>query len=207
MTKKVNTMKLTRQAQVLIFAIMVGIFLCASYLLLGKQEQEKPVEKQAQYTMKLVLEDTPIVSTYIDSISQEKSSSKYQKYDIEVTKGTKIKDYTLSANQTFSKYIQPLGPNGKDKLIKGSKNIISHYAYSMLLKGDILKKTNLSTKEKTYEIVNAYITYNQIPLTLLSDNSNVSIANQRKTKEKIVNLQEFIDSLKSVDKRDKMLTW
>ena len=77
----------------------------------------------------------------------------------------------------------------------------------MLLKGDILEKTNLSTKEKTYEIVNAYITYNQIPLTLLSDNSNVSIANQRKTKEKIVNLQEFIDSLKSVDKRDKMLTW
>ena len=54
MTKKVNAMKLTRQAQVLIFAIMVGIFLCASYLLLGKQEQEKPVEKQAQYTMKLV---------------------------------------------------------------------------------------------------------------------------------------------------------
>ena len=88
MTKKVNAMKLTRQAQVLIFAIMVGIFLCASYLLLGKQEQEKPVEKQAQYTMKLVLEDTPIVSTYIDSISQEKSSSKYQKYDIEVTKRT-----------------------------------------------------------------------------------------------------------------------
>ena len=57
MTKKVNAMKLTRQAQVLIICNNGWYFLCASYLLLGKQEQENQVEKQAQYTMKLVLED------------------------------------------------------------------------------------------------------------------------------------------------------
>lgn len=200
-------MKLTRQAQVLIFAFMIGIFLFTAFLLFKPDEDSQKENKTDQYTVQLVSEDVKLESTYIDSISIEKSSTQYTENKIILGKGQKVGDYTLSAQQTFIKYIKLLGPDEKEKLIKGSKNVMTHYAYTMLLSGDVIEKTNTTTKEKTYEVVNAHITYQQIPLTLLSDNNNVAIANQKKTKEKIVNLQEFINALKDVEKREEMLTW
>lgn len=202
-----NVMKLTRQAQVLIFAFMIVIFLITAFLLFKPNEEPQKENKTDQYTVQLVSEDVKLVSTYIDSISIEKSSTQYVENKIVLEKGQKIGDYTLSSEQTFVKYIKLLGPDEKQKLIKGSKNMMTHYAYTMLLTGDIIEKTHTTTKEKTYEVVNAHITYQQIPLTLLSDNNNVAIANQKKTKEKIVNLQEFINALKDTEKRDEMLSW
>ncbi|WP_028044469.1 hypothetical protein [Candidatus Stoquefichus massiliensis] len=200
-------MKLTRQAQVLIFTFMIGIFLITAFLLFKPSEEQNQENKTDQYTVQLVGEDVKLQSTYIDSISIEKSSTNYVENKIVLEKGQKVGDYILSSEQTFIKYIKLLGPDEKQKLIKGSKNIMTHYAYTMLLSGDVIEKTNTTTKEKTYEVVNAHITYQQIPLTLLSDNNNVAIANQKKTKEKIVNLQEFINALKDIEKREQMLTW
>ena len=200
-------MKLTRQAQVLIFAFMAVIFLVIAFLLFKPDDHDEGKTDKAEYTVKLVSENTPLISTYIDSISIEKSSTDFKENKIELEKGYKIGDYTLSSNQSFIKYIQLTGPKEKEALIKGSKNIMTHYAYTMLLPGDIIEKTNTQTKEKIYEVVNAHITYNRIPLTLLSDNNNVAIANQKKTKEKIINLQEFINALKDVKQREQMLSW
>lgn len=199
--------KITRQAQVLIFAIMIVIFLIAAFLLFKPTSEEKKVDQSDQYSISLVAENQKIVSTYINAISKEQSSSAYKEFKIELEKGTKIGDYSLSNNQTFSKYIKPEGPDGKDILSSQSKEIVTHYAYSMLLTGDIQEKTNLKTKEKSYEIINARITYNKIPMVLLSDANSVSLANKKKTKEKIVNLQDFINTLKDVKKRDEVISW
>lgn len=199
--------KITRQAQVLIFAIIIVIFLIAAFLLFKPTSEEKKVDQSDQYSISLVAENQKIVSTYINAISKEQSSSAYKEFKIELEKGTKIGDYSLSNNQTFSKYIKPEGPDGKDILSSQSKEIVTHYAYSMLLTGDIQEKTNLKTKEKSYEIINARITYNKIPMVLLSDANSVSLANKKKTKEKIVNLQDFINTLKDVKKRDEVISW
>ena len=199
--------KITRQAQVLIFAIMIVIFLIAAFLLFKPTSEEKKVDQSDQYSISLVAENQKIVSTYINAISKEQSSSAYKEFKIELEKGTKIGDYSLTNNQTFSKYIKPEGPDGKDILSSQSKEIVTHYAYSMLLTGDIQEKTNLKTKEKSYEIINARITYNKIPMVLLSDANSVSLANKKKTKEKIVNLQDFINTLKDVKKRDEVISW
>ena len=199
--------KITRQAQVLIFAIMIVIFLIAAFLLFKPTSEEKKVDQSDQYSISLVAENQKIVSTYINAISKEQSSSAYKEFKIELEKGTKIGDYSLSNNQTFSKYIKPEGPDGKDILSSQSKEIVTHYAYSMLLTGYIQEKTNLKTKEKSYEIINARITYNKIPMVLLSDANSVSLANKKKTKEKIVNLQDFINTLKDVKKRDEVISW
>ena len=176
--------KITRQAQVLIFAIMIVIFLIAAFLLFKPTSEEKKVDQSDQYSISLVAENQKIVSTYINAISKEQSSSAYKEFKIELEKGTKIGDYSLSNNQTFSKYIKPEGPDGKDILSSQSKEIVTHYAYSMLLTGDIQEKTNLKTKEKSYEIINARITYNKIPMVLLSDANSVSLANKKKQKKK-----------------------
>ena len=199
--------KITRQAQVLIFALMIVIFIIAAFLLFKPTSEEKKVDQSDQYSISLVAENQKIVSTYINAISKEQSSSAYKEFKIELEKGTKIGDYSLSNNQTFSKYIKPEGPDGKDILSSQSKEIVTHYAYSMLLTGDIQEKTNLKTKEKSYEIINARITYNKIPMVLLSDANSVSLANKKKTKEKIVNLQDFINTLKDVKKRDEVISW
>lgn len=199
--------KITRQAQVLIFAIMIVIFLIAAFLLFKPTSEEKKVDQSDQYSISLVAENQKIVSTYINAISKEQSSSAYKEFKIELEKGTKIGDYSLSNNQTFSKYIKPEGPDGKEILSSQSKEVVTHYAYSMLLIGDIQEKTNLKTKEKSYEIINARITYDKVPMVLLSDANSVSLANKKKTKEKIVNLQDFINTLKDVKKRDEVISW
>ena len=199
--------KITRQAQVLIFAIMIVIFLIAAFLLFKPTSEEKKVTQSDQYSISLVAENQKIVSTYINAISKEQSSSAYKEFKIELEKGTKIGNYSLSKNQVFSKYIKPEGPDGKEILSSQSKEVVTHYAYSMLLIGDIQEKTKLKTKEKSYEIINARITYDKVPMVLLSDANSVSLANKKKTKEKIMNLQDFINTLKDIDKRNKVISW
>mgnify|MGYP003378759998 FL=1 len=147
------------------------------------------------------------MSTYIDSVSSQNASQIYKTYQVTVPKGTKIKDYSLTQEQSFSKYLKLEGSNNKDFLTKKSKQKITHYAYSMLLEGDVIEKTNTSTQEKIYEIVNARITYDQIPIVLLSNENSVCIRNTKKTKEKIINLQDFINDLKDVKKRENIISW
>lgn len=199
--------KLTRQAQVLIFAIMISIFLIAAFILFQPESKEEKPTTDVKYTINVVSENQKIMSTYIDAISQEKSSSTYQEFQMTLDAGYQIGDYKLSNKQTFSKYIKAEGPDGKAVLTKKSKQVITHYAYSMLLVGDVVEKINQTTNEKTYEVVNARITYDQIPMVLLSNENSVSLANSNQSKEKIVNLQDFINALKDVKKRDGMIKW
>ena len=196
--------RLTRKARILIVITLFIAFLGG--LLWIFWPKEKPVN-DVTYSTKLVAENQDIKSTYIDPVSIEKSSQQYQKCDIVVEQGTKIKDYKISKKQIFSKYLQLKGPDGKETLRSKSSQQATHYAYTMLLTGDILEKTNDQTQQKTYEIVNARITYQCIPLILLANENSVNIVNQDKTKEKVVNLEEFKKALNDVSKRDTMLSW
>lgn len=199
--------RLTRQALVLIYAIIIVVFIAGAFIVFKPAQPNGDIKKEAEYSIVVVAENQKLASTYIDSISKEKSSSEYKEYRMTLQAGTQVGDYILSQQQMFSKYIQPLGPDKDELVIKGSKYKITHYAYSMLLVGDVVEKTNLSTKEKVYEIVNARITYDQIPLSLLSEEDSVVLANAKKDQEKIVNLQEFVNALKNVQKRNEMISW
>lgn len=199
--------KLTRQAQLLIFLIVLAIFFVLGYILINFSESKPEEPAKANYQISIVAENQEIVSTYVDAVSNVNASNNYKNYPIVLKKGTKVSGYTLSQDQTFDKYLKLEGPDGKTVLTKKSNQVITHYAYSMLLTGDILEKTNVQTKEKTYEITNARITYNQIPLVLLSNENIVSLRNNSKTKEKLVNLQEFINALKDTKKRESMISW
>lgn len=198
--------KMTRKAQVLTFGILIILFLTAGFLILRPHMKEE-VKEEPKYSVQLVAENQQLVSTYIDAISKDKSSNEYKEYKITLEKGRKIGEHELSSKQFFSKLLKLEGPNEKDVLSKKSKQVITHNAYSMLLVGDVQEKTNLNTKEKTYEIVNARITYDRIPFVLMSNENSVCLSNLRKTKEKIVNLQEFINALKNVEKRNDMIDW
>lgn len=196
--------RLTRKARVLLFAVIILMLICTSLFFILPKENK--IEHKAQYSIKVVAQDQKLISTYMNTISKDQSSNDYQSCKIEVKKGTKVQGYTLSDNQTFTKYIQLLGPDGEEKTNK-SNQLLTHYAYSLLLVGDIVEKTNLETKEKTYMIDNARITYNQIPIVLLSNENSVSVINEKNTKEKVVNLQDFKDALNDVSKRDTMISW
>ena len=198
--------KLSRKALILAFALaitgllLIGLFFVGDGLFSSK-------DKNANYTIKVVEENKDLISTYIGSISNAKSSDIYSENFIEIEEGTEILGYTISKKQVFSKYIQLTGPNGTDILTKKSNQVITHYAYTMMLTGDIVEKTNTSTNEVSYEIMNARITYNRIPLVLLSNQNSVCLRNKDKSKEKIVNYNEFIDALKDVEKRSSMISW
>ncbi|MEG0365953.1 MAG: hypothetical protein RR585_03895 [Coprobacillus sp.] len=199
--------KMTRQAQILIFAFILILFMVAGFIILNLADKEEEVVSKDEYSIQLVAENTPIISTYLNSISLETTSSEYKANTITIPKGTKIDKIETSQDQTFTKYLKLEGPNGKDILSNKSKQVITHYAYSLLLVGDIQEKTNTKTKEKTYEIVNARITYDKIPMVLLSNENSVCITNKSKSKEKLINLQDFIQSLKDIKKRDSIISW
>lgn len=199
--------KLTRQAQLLLFIIVLTIFFVLGYILIHFSSSQSEEPQKDNYQISLVAENQKIISTYIDAVSQMNTSNVYKKCPIVVKKGTKVSGFTLSQDQTFDKYLKLEGPDGTTVLTKKSNQVITHYAYSMLLTGDILEKTNVQTKAKTYEIANARITYNQIPLVLLSNENSVSLRNSSKTKEKLVNLQDFINALKDTKNRENMISW
>ena len=198
--------KLSRKALILTFALAIvallftGLFFIRDRLFTGGNDE-------ANYTYKVVVESKNLTSIYIDSISTAKSSEEYSENFIEIKEGTEILGYTISKDQSFSKYIQLTGPNGVDVLTKKSKQVITHHAYTMMLTGDIIEKTNTATNEVTYEIVNARITYNRIPFVLLSNQNSVCLRNNNSTKEKIINYNDFINALKDVEKRSEMISW
>lgn len=198
--------KLSRKALVLTYACAIAVLLFIGLFFI-KDSLFASENKDASYTYKVVVESKNLTSVYIDSISSVKSSTEYSENVIEIEAGTEILGYTISNNQSFSKYIQLTGPNGKDVLTNKSKQVITHHAYTMMLTGDIVEKTNTSTNEVTCEIVNARITYNRIPFVLLSNQNSVCLRNKNNTKEKIVNYNDFINALKDVQKRNEMISW
>lgn len=204
-------MKLTRQATILFFSIgliglfALGFFLGGSHLFSASEPAQQ--DDSDQYSVVVVAENQKIVSTYIDSIPIGPTAEAYTPCLIDVPAGLKVGDYEITNNQTFTKYIQLYGPDGKEVITNKSKQTISHYAYSMLLTGDVIEKTNMETKEVIYEITNARITYNRIPFVLLRNENSVCLRNKNKTEEKIIKLQEFTDALKSTKNRDKVISW
>ena len=198
--------KLTRQASILLFAGVFLLLIGFGLFFIKDSLFEKEVSQQ-DYKVEVVAESRALASIYVDSIAVGKNTEGYSEQEFVIEKGTKILDYTISQNQTFKRYVNFYGPNGTDVLTDKSKQIISHYAYSMLLTGDIIEKTNIETNEVTYEITNARITYNRIPIVLLANSNSVCLRNTEKNKEKIIKLQEFIDALNSVENRSKMISW
>ena len=198
--------KLSRKALILTFALAIvgllftGLFFIRDSLFTGDHDE-------ANYTYKVVVESKNLMSVYLDSISSAKSSEEYSENFIEIKAGTEILGYTISNDQSFAKYIQLTGPNGVDVLTNKSKQVITHHAYTMMLTGDIVEKTNMSTNEVSYEIMNARITYSRIHFVLLSNQNSVCLRNNNQSKEKIVNYNEFIDALKDVEKRSEMISW
>lgn len=196
--------KLTRNAQYFIIGIMVLIIACVGFFLSPKeQEEDKPQDQDAIITV--VAENVTMKSTYLDAISKDKSKTEYVPCFVEIKKGEKIGNYAISQDQTFTKYIQLTGPDGKTVLTDKSKQVITHYAYSCLLTGDIIEKT--VGKDKTYEIVNARLTYDRIPFALLENENKACIRNTKKTEVKMMNLQYFIDGLNDTTKRKDIINW
>lgn len=195
-------LKLTKKAQIFIITLMVLVIIGVGFLLRPKQEEKVETKKE---TIVVVKENVTIKSQYIDAISKEKNSNQYTLCNMEISEGEKIAGYTISKKQIFKKYLKLQGPNGKDILTKKSKQVITHYAYSFLLTGDIIEKT--VDNKKTYEIVNARITYAKTPFALMENENNVCIRNKAKTQVKIIKLQDFINQLNDIKKRKELLSW
>lgn len=194
--------RLSRKANVLVFGVCIIVFVGVSYIFMNRGDNEELKD----YAISLVAENQKLSSCYVDALSHEQTSSQYQKQEMIIEKGTKIDDMTLSSKQVFEKYLKLSGPDGEETLNAESDQVITHYAYSLLLIGDIEEKVDIKTQEKTYSIVNARITYDKIPFVLL-DNNVILITNKEKNKEKKVELQDFINALKDVDKRNEMISW
>lgn len=194
--------KLTRNAMILLFCIGLVVLFIVGYLFVrNKDSVEESVKSNEEIVV--VAEDVKVSSIYIGSISKDEDTKNYQPIEISIKKGTEVSGVKISKDQTFIKYLQLQGPNGNDVLIKSSKNIITHNAYSLLLVGDIVE----NKKNQTYYIENARITYNMIPLVLNEKKNTITISDSKKTKEKTITMQEFTDSLKDVEKRNKMISW
>lgn len=194
--------KLTRNAMILLFCIGLVVLFIVGYLFVrNKDSVEESVKSNEEIVV--VAEDVKVSSIYIGSISKDEDTKNYQPIEISIKEGTEVSGVKISKDQTFIKYLQLQGPNGNDVLIKSSKNIITHNAYSLLLVGDIVE----NKKNQTYYIENARITYNMIPLVLNEKKNTITISDSKKTKEKTITMQEFTDSLKDVEKRNKMISW
>ncbi|MCD7949851.1 MAG: hypothetical protein LUG12_06310 [Erysipelotrichaceae bacterium] len=183
-------------------------FLGVAFLIInpfGKEESSS--DEEVTYTVSVVEEDIDIAAAYEDSISTDKSSNTFSECKVKVVAGTAIGDYTLTNDQTFSKYIQLIGPGSDETIYSASSNAATHYAYGLLLTGDLIEKKNDETDEVTYEIVNAHITYDVVHMSLMDNENSAMIANQEGSDEKLVSVQELINALNSVDQRDSMLDW
>lgn len=194
--------KLTRNAQYFIIGAMVMIIVLVGFILSPKDNEE---EIPSQETVIVVKENITIKADYITEVSKEQGSEIYTPCEITVKKNEEIQGYKISENQSFTKYIQLTGPNGKEVLTNKSQQVITHYAYSCLLIGDIIEKTVGETK--TYEIVNARVTYNRIPFALLENENKACIRNNDKDEVKMLNLTEFKEGLGDIEKRKDIISW
>lgn len=200
-------MRLTRNGKIVVFGLIIMIIVSVGIKVVYDGSEKKEPEVTVKETSKLVLENQKIKSVYVDSISKDKSSKEDVIEKIKLDKDFKIEDYSLGEEQVFEKHMVLEGPAEKEILSSKTGDAVTHYAYSMLLTGDVVEVTNQETKEKYYRVENARITYTKTPFVLLSDENSVRLANKAGNDEKIMNLQEFIAALESIEKRKSVISW
>jgi hypothetical protein len=185
--------KLTRNAQFLMigfmFLIIIGIGLIISF--------KTPTSSNEIITV--VKENVQIKSVYIDSIAVNQNADNYTSYKITINKDDEIEGYKITNEQTFTKYLKLEGPKEKETLTD-SKEVVTHYVYCGLLTGDIIEKDD--DGKKTYEIVNARITYTKIPVVLTKDNK-IKIYKDKEIKS--YDKQEFLKKLDSIKDRKEVI--
>ncbi len=196
-------MKLKKQAKILIAAVALSvgimvIFCCYTYY---------QNTSTANLVIEVVEENVEIASQYVGMINQSESTNEYKKCIMKITAGTKLMNTTFAREQIFEKYVQMTGPSGTETLTSDSAEAVTHYAYSLLLVGDIIKTTNEKTNQVIYSIENAMLSYDRIPVVLYEDRSSVLISNTKGTKEKVVDLEEFTHALSILDQRTSMISW
>ncbi len=191
--------KFTKKAQFTIIGFMFLFIITLGFILsLGNNDNTEG----KNITITVVKENSVLKSSYVDSISQQQSSDKYVPCKISISKDDMIGEYKILKNQSFTKYIQLLGPDSKIKLSDDSDEIVTHYVYVCLLTGDIIEKD--TDGEKTYEIVNARVTYNKVPVVLSAKDNTISVKNSN-DKVSTYKIQEFINKLENIEERKEII--
>ena len=194
--------KLSRQAGIFLFIVMLVIFFAMGYLLMPRQSATKKVKTTYHY--ELLQENIKVASHYYDGITSATSHVAYQKVQLTLYKGTNVSGYTLSHNQAFDKYLQLLGPSGGQSI---AGKTVSHVGYVLLLTGDVVRITNNTTKKKTIEVVNARVTCTKINFVLSSDSKKVTIKSNKTNRAKTVSFDDFKKALNDTDTYQTMISW
>ncbi len=120
-------MRLTRKAKVLFTGIFIVAFIAVALFIIQPFSEEKTAsDEEVTYTVSVVEEDIEIAASYEDSISTDKSSNAYTACEVKVIAGTTIGDYKLTSDQTFTKYIQLLGPGSDETIYSASYSAATH---------------------------------------------------------------------------------
>lgn len=190
--------RLSRQGAFLILLVMFLMIVILGVIFVPKNDNS---DKEIKTSIEK--ENVVLKCEYITAIDKDGNTSMTQPYTITIAKDEKVLGYTISQEQSFSKYMNYVPPKD-ETIMKNSKTKITHYIYCSVLTGDIIKNEG---SETTYQIDNARITYNKIPVVIDSSKHTITYANKKQTKTKTLNNQEFIDKLNDLDKRKEILEW
>lgn len=188
--------RLSRLGAFILLLIMVVIIMVIGILLIPNNKDETIVT--------LEKENVILKSEYIDAISIEDSNEIVKKYSMVINENEDILGYKITNEQVFYNYLK-YHKVKEEKLTKGSKNSVTHYIYTSILTGDIIKEEK--NKNITYKIINARITYQYIPVCIDSNKHTITYSNKDKTKEKTLSYQEYIAKLDSINEREDVLEW
>lgn len=183
--------------------ILVNVLLTTALLVLGFHYvpiNRAKVEKlrASDFSYKLLVEDRDLCA--YGHIVKENASS-YKRATITLKEDDVVAGYSLSKNQSFTKYIKFSGPTIKDKV---GETAAQKVAYSLKLTGDIISRTNKKTKQSQTMIVNARITYLRVPYCENPDQNTITFENKAGEK-RMVARSVFMDALSHLSIRTSIL--
>lgn len=154
----------------------------------------------------IVLQDTILKVQLLDFISEETASDSYIEKAVDISQGEKIAGYKISNDQSFLKLLQLLPPDENTPLLNNNTTKATHYAYTLVLIGDIASSLDENDNE-VYQIVNARITYYRQPLVVISQYDSVYIMSADYQKEKLVRISEYKSAISDINNYQQMIQW
>ena len=184
--------------------ILLNVILTTSLLVYGFQyvpSNRAHVEKlkASDFSYKLLVEDRDLCA--YGHIVKDNNTEAYRRATITLKEDHVVAGYSLSKTQSFTKYTKFTGPTIKDKV---GETTAQKVAYSFLLTGDIISRTNKKTKQSQTMIVNARITYLRVPYCENPDQNTITFKNKA-GEVRTVARSVFMDALSHLSIRTSIL--
>lgn len=199
--------KLSKRGIFVIFAAICIVITTIFFIqILDRNEKGLDVTNDTFTIEEIIAENQILKIELLDFVSSRNTQEKPTPQNIIIEAGESIAGVTIYKKQTFSRALHLEAPKEEDNPFVHDNKVPSHNAYILVLVGDVVLYRN-AAGDTQYVIENARIDYFVQTVLLEEKYNSLYISSLDGKKERMVNLNDYKQAMRTVETYYEMLQW